>query len=189
MKANYLISVLRHKRYYVPLFTNKCPCQTLRYGSRIPTHGPYVWSGILHINPRRWPDLTTDCTSIDRLLSHGAYQTTLTKEDWPDQPLSSASVHCPAMPLDLYAFINKHLKFKKAVDYGDGGAELLELVEVAKLTMCRQGDGASIPLIDVPIPVNIIGDIHGQFFDLQRIFLSLGLPGAQRYLFLGGKYL
>lgn len=54
------------------------------------------------------------------------------------------------MPLDLCAFISKHLKFRKSVDYGDGGAELLELIEVAKLTMCRQGDGASIPLVEVP---------------------------------------
>jgi hypothetical protein len=93
------------------------------------------------------------------------------------------------MTLDLCAFISKHLKFRKTVDYGEGGAELLELIKIAKLTMCRQGDGASVPLIEVPTPVKIVGDIHGQFFNLQRIFLSIGLPGPHRYLFLGGKFL
>jgi hypothetical protein len=51
--------------------------------------------------------------------------------------------------------------------------------------MCRVND--TVALIDVPIPVKIVGDIHGQFFDLQRIFLSIGLPGSHRFLFLGGK--
>jgi hypothetical protein len=92
------------------------------------------------------------------------------------------------MPLDLCEFINKHLKYRKVVDYGEGAEELIELIEVAKLTMCQQSDGASGPLIEVPIPVKILGDLHGQFFDLQRIFLSMGLPGQQQYLFLGGKF-
>lgn len=89
------------------------------------------------------------------------------------------------MWLDLRAFINKHLKFHKSVDYGDGGIELLELIDCVRTNLCQPD--VCEALIDVPIPVTIIGDMHGQFFDLQRIFLSLGLPGPQRYLFLGGK--
>jgi hypothetical protein len=63
--------------------------------------------------------------------------------------------------------------------------ELMELIEMVKSTMCREN--GAVALIDVPIPVKIIGDIHGQFFDLQRIFLAIGLPGSHRFLFLGGK--
>ncbi|KAI6191974.1 Serine/threonine-protein phosphatase [Aphelenchoides bicaudatus] len=89
------------------------------------------------------------------------------------------------MALDLRKFIDKHLKFRQAVDYGDEAQELMQLIEIAKTTICRQGDGASESLINVPIPVNICGDVHGQFFDIQRIFLSMGLPDTKRYLFLG----
>ncbi|KAI6192042.1 Serine/threonine-protein phosphatase [Aphelenchoides bicaudatus] len=89
------------------------------------------------------------------------------------------------MTLDLCEFINKHLKFRQAVDYGDEAQELMQLIEIAKTTICRQDDVAREALINVPIPVQIVGDIHGQFFDLQRIFLSMGLPDTKRYLFLG----
>jgi hypothetical protein len=77
------------------------------------------------------------------------------------------------MTLDLCAFISKHLKFRKTVDYGEGGAELLELIKIAKLTMCRQGDGASVPLIEVPTPVKIVGDIHGNFLTCSASFSQL----------------
>jgi diadenosine tetraphosphatase ApaH/serine/threonine PP2A family protein phosphatase len=86
------------------------------------------------------------------------------------------------MSLDLSAFIKKHLKFHETVEYANDGQELVQLIEMAKPILCREGESA---LAEVKIPVKIVGDIHGQFFDLQRIFLSLGLPGANRYLFLG----
>lgn len=46
-------------------------------------------------------------------------------------------------------------------------------------------------LLEVRLPVLIVGDVHGQFKDLRRIFTSTGNPGAHgahthRYLFLGG---
>ncbi|PIO71753.1 Ser/Thr phosphatase family protein [Teladorsagia circumcincta] len=40
-------------------------------------------------------------------------------------------------------------------------------------------------LLEVRCPVNICGDIHGQYGDLMRIFNACGLPFKQRYLFLG----
>jgi len=39
--------------------------------------------------------------------------------------------------------------------------------------------------LQLSVPVNICGDIHGQFFDLQKIFHRFGTPPQQSYLFLG----
>ena len=40
-------------------------------------------------------------------------------------------------------------------------------------------------LITATGPVNVCGDIHGQFYDLLRIFDCCGHPDEQNYLFLG----
>lgn len=40
-------------------------------------------------------------------------------------------------------------------------------------------------VLRVSSPVMIVGDIHGQFFDLLNIFEQNGFPSNNRYLFLG----
>ncbi|CDK25464.1 unnamed protein product [Kuraishia capsulata CBS 1993] len=40
-------------------------------------------------------------------------------------------------------------------------------------------------LLELSAPVKIVGDVHGQFSDLIRIFTKCGFPPASNYLFLG----
>ena len=40
-------------------------------------------------------------------------------------------------------------------------------------------------LLNIPAPVHVVGDIHGNIDDLLRIFQEVGYPPKQKYLFLG----
>ncbi|KAJ5515247.1 hypothetical protein N7527_006807 [Penicillium freii] len=40
-------------------------------------------------------------------------------------------------------------------------------------------------LLELPAPINVVGDIHGQYADLIRIFQTCGSPPKSNYLFLG----
>ena len=40
-------------------------------------------------------------------------------------------------------------------------------------------------LLELPVPIKICGDVHGQFYDLLRIFEHSGYPSEASYLFMG----
>ena len=40
-------------------------------------------------------------------------------------------------------------------------------------------------LLELSSPIYVVGDLHGQYYDLMRIFRKLGFPSEHKYLFLG----
>ncbi|TKR63129.1 hypothetical protein L596_027001 [Steinernema carpocapsae] len=85
----------------------------------------------------------------------------------------------PREPLKLSRFIKKHLilgDVKIDYDYRD----IFELLDRALVVFQK-----CPALVDVPAPINVCGDIHGQYRDLMWIFSACGMPYKNRYLFLG----
>ncbi|KAM3197446.1 hypothetical protein ACQJBY_072858 [Aegilops geniculata] len=61
------------------------------------------------------------------------------------------------------------------------GEEIRHLCAAAKELLLKQPT-----LLELSAPINICGDIHGQYADLLRLFREIGAPSAaNRYLFLG----
>ena len=59
-------------------------------------------------------------------------------------------------------------------------SQIRQLVWAARSVLLQQPT-----LLELHAPVNIIGDIHGQFNDLLSHFDRLGYPPEQNYLMLG----
>ena len=91
---------------------------------------------------------------------------------------TKSKIVAPPTKFSLEHFIARHHKYKTRVEYK--GAEVEELIEISRSIIQQEP-----AMLEVGVPVNIVGDIHGQFPDLQRIFNGIGYPGKERYLFLG----
>lgn len=65
-------------------------------------------------------------------------------------------------------------------------AGALESYEVATLLEAVKPIFQQQPmLVEVPVPLSICGDVHGQIADVVRLFDQNGWPGKMQYLFLG----
>ncbi|CAD5208211.1 unnamed protein product [Bursaphelenchus xylophilus] len=93
-------------------------------------------------------------------------------------PLKSAR-DFTKQPLNLKALIAQHFQGPPSrMDYNI--EEIYEVLDKAKASFMKQPS-----LLEIRPPMNICGDIHGQFTDLMNIFNSVGLPYKKSYLFLG----
>jgi len=59
-------------------------------------------------------------------------------------------------------------------------SQIRAVIEAGKEVMLEQS-----PLLDLEAPIKIVGDIHGQYHDLLRLFEYGGFPPESNYLFLG----
>jgi diadenosine tetraphosphatase ApaH/serine/threonine PP2A family protein phosphatase len=67
----------------------------------------------------------------------------------------------------------------------ESGRDLSELQINLALTKVKEYFYQEPTLLEIPAPVTICGDIHGQFPDLLELFSVSGPPSPQTYLFMG----
>lgn len=105
----------------------------------------------------------------------------------PPQPqatvVASAS-HRPASAVDVNDLIQRLI----SVGLTGTSSKRLCLTNSEIIGVCRAARGiflAQPTLLELGTPVKVVGDIHGQFGDLMRIFQLCGMPPTANYLFLG----
>eukprot|EP00933_Yihiella_yeosuensis_P079479 TRINITY_DN921_c2_g2_i1.p1 TRINITY_DN921_c2_g2~~TRINITY_DN921_c2_g2_i1.p1 ORF type:complete len:736 (+),score=138.08 TRINITY_DN921_c2_g2_i1:243-2210(+) len=98
----------------------------------------------------------------------------------PWRPPATAPVTPEAVNLDLDGVIDQ-LRYQrpgKSIKLQE--AQIRALVLVARDTFMRQPT-----LLELEGPLNLLGDIHGQFYDLLELFAYGGIPPVSNYLMLG----
>ncbi|GME87199.1 hypothetical protein B5S31_g1175 [[Candida] boidinii] len=75
-----------------------------------------------------------------------------------------------------YKFMREHFK-------REGKLQIHQVIRIIKMTTNLLSKESN--LIHVPAPVTVCGDVHGQFYDLCKLFEICGDPDKSPFLFLG----
>jgi diadenosine tetraphosphatase ApaH/serine/threonine PP2A family protein phosphatase len=87
------------------------------------------------------------------------------------------SIHIDMMSQDL-----------DAISRGEQCFKLKKIPEENLVALCKEGTNVFMrepTLLELEPPITIVGDLHGQIFDLYQIFRYFDIPPARKYLFLG----
>ncbi len=88
--------------------------------------------------------------------------------------------------LDIDKVIDKLLNVR-----GSKPGKLVNLTEAEIRGLCIKSREIFISqpiLLELEAPLKICGDIHGQYYDLLRLFEYGGYPPEANYLFLGNSF-
>lgn len=95
------------------------------------------------------------------------------------------------MPFKFSPYLNRQMVKKTLDQFLDCKNHVGKLLQISEDDLkhicneCREVYLAQPALIEVEAPINVCGDIHGQFHDLLRWLEHGGMPPSQNYLFLG----
>lgn len=102
--------------------------------------------------------------------------------------VSSASKNQVSMGDISEADVDEYIKRLLDTGYDGKHTKAVCLKNAEIITLCAKARELFLeqpPLIELDAPVKIVGDIHGQYTDLIRMFEMCGFPPAANYLFLG----
>lgn len=89
---------------------------------------------------------------------------------------SDEDVFDPKTGLPNHIFIRDHFKKEGKLTIG----QAIKIIQMATDILSKEPN-----LLHIPAPVTVCGDIHGQYYDLLKLFEVGGDPSVTPYLFLG----
>ncbi|KAJ5164605.1 Serine/threonine-specific protein phosphatase/bis(5-nucleosyl)-tetraphosphatase [Penicillium coprophilum] len=118
------------------------------------------------------------------------------KRDYQSNPIPDSVSN---VPLDRPGVLDMATRALEPIDLDGMISRLLDTLSIRATktvclenseitTICESARGLFLSepvLLELPAPMKIVGDIHGQYIDLIRVFEMCGFPPESKYLFLG----